>query len=82
MRICPVHFNWFLGVDGYRVGHPPLGPSNYSQSQYLEIAKGQLQEVIELFGDEGPLEVKLRKLTSIAQTSSYMVAERLLFCMD
>ena len=21
-----VHFNWFLGVDGYKVGHPPLGP--------------------------------------------------------
>lgn len=52
-----VHFNWFLGVDGYKVGHPPLGPKTYTQKEYLEIAKGQLREIIEMFGDEGPLEV-------------------------
>ena len=37
-----VHFNWFLGVDGYGVGHPPLGPKHYTQEAYLEVAKGQL----------------------------------------
>jgi hypothetical protein len=52
-----VHFNWFLGVDGYKVGHPPLGPKQYSQDEYLAVAKGQLQEVIEMFGEEGPLEI-------------------------
>lgn len=34
-----MHFNWFLGVDGYKVGHPPLGPKTYTQAEYLEIAK-------------------------------------------
>ena len=76
-----VHFNWFLGVDGYKVrccqlsititlavpltreastlqvGHPPLGPRNLTQDEYLTIAKAQLREIIEMFGDEGPLEV-------------------------
>jgi hypothetical protein len=52
-----VHFNWFLGVDGYKVGHPPLGPRRYTQEAYLEVAAGQLREIIALFGDEGPLEV-------------------------
>ena len=52
-----VHFNWFLGVDGYKVGHSPLGPKRYTQEEYLEIAKGQLREIIAYFGDEGPLEI-------------------------
>ena len=52
-----VHFNWFLGVDGYKVGHPPLGPRKYTQEEYLEIAKGQLREIISMFGEEGPLEI-------------------------
>ena len=52
-----VHFNWFLGVDGFKVGHPPLGPRSYTQEEYVAIAQGQLTEIIEMFGDEGPLEV-------------------------
>ena len=52
-----VHFNWFLGVDGFKVGHPPLGPRSYTQAEYSAIAQGQLREIITLFGDEGPLEV-------------------------
>ena len=52
-----VHFNWYLGVNNFEVGWPPLGPKNYTQAEYLAIAKAQLEEVIDLFGDEGPLEV-------------------------
>ena len=52
-----VHFNWFLGVDGFKVGHPPLGPTQYTQAEYVAIAQGQLAEIIAMFGDEGPLEV-------------------------
>eukprot|EP00040_Diaphanoeca_grandis_P029076 m.169306 g.169306 ORF g.169306 m.169306 type:complete len:509 (-) comp31560_c7_seq1:37-1563(-) len=52
-----VHFNWYLGVDGYKVGHPPLGPKTYTQQEYLQIAQAQLKEIIDMFGDEGPLEV-------------------------
>lgn len=52
-----VHFNWYLGVNNFQVGWPPLGPKNYTQAEYLAIAKAQLEEVIDLFGDEGPLEV-------------------------
>ena len=52
-----VHFNWFLGVDNFKVGHPPLGPKQYTQEAYLEVVKGQLEEVIGLFGTGGPLEV-------------------------
>jgi len=40
-----------------QVGHPPLGPRNLTQDEYLTIAKAQLREIIEMFGDEGPLEV-------------------------
>ena len=54
-----VHFNWFLGVDGYKVGHPPLGPQKYTQAEYLTIAKAQLREIVAMFGDEGPVEVLL-----------------------
>ena len=40
-----------------QVGHPPLGPRSLTQDEYLTIAKAQLREIIEMFGDEGPLEV-------------------------
>ncbi len=52
-----VHFNWFLGVDGFKVGHPPLGPRSYSQQQYLDIAKGQIGELLGLFGEDGAFEL-------------------------
>lgn len=52
-----VHFNWYLGVNNFEVGWPPLGPKNYTQAEYLAIAKVQLEEVISLFGAEGPVEV-------------------------
>ena len=52
-----VHFNWFLGVDGYKVGHPPLGGKTYIQDEYESIAKAQLKEIVEMFGDDGPLEI-------------------------
>ena len=52
-----VHFNWYLGVNNFEVGWPPLGPKGYTQAEYLAIAKAQLQEVIDLFGAEGPVEV-------------------------
>jgi hypothetical protein len=42
-----LHFNWFLGVDNFKVGHPPLGPNAYTQEEYLAIAEVQLRE---LFG--------------------------------
>ena len=38
-------------------GHPPLGPKKYTQEEYLAIAKGQLREIIAMFGDEGPVEI-------------------------
>ena len=31
-----VHFNWYLGVDGFKVGHPPLGPRSYTQAEVTE----------------------------------------------
>jgi len=40
-----MHFNWFLGVDGFEVGHPPLGPRSYTQQEYLAIAEAQLREI-------------------------------------
>eukprot|EP00041_Stephanoeca_diplocostata_P031425 m.978381 g.978381 ORF g.978381 m.978381 type:complete len:539 (+) comp23956_c1_seq20:62-1678(+) len=52
-----VHFNWYLGVSGYKVGHPPLGPRTYTQEEYLAIAMAQLREVSRLFGDDGPVEI-------------------------
>ena len=47
------HFNWFLGVDDFKVGHPPLGPRSYTQEEYLEIAKAQLLELVALFDEPG-----------------------------
>jgi hypothetical protein len=50
---------------GFKVGHPPLGPKSYSQAEYVELAKAQLREVVGLFGDEGPLEVRLPSILMI-----------------
>jgi hypothetical protein len=44
------HFNWFLGVDGFKVGHPPLGPKSYTQEEYLGLAKTQLEEISGNYG--------------------------------
>jgi len=41
----PLHFNWYLGVDGFTVGHPPLGPRSYTQEQYLAMAETQMREI-------------------------------------
>ena len=41
-----LHFNWYLGVDGFKVGHPPLGPRSYTQEEYLKIAEAQLDELV------------------------------------
>jgi alpha-L-fucosidase len=45
-----MHFNWFLGVDNFQVGHPPLGPKNYTQDEYLGLAKTQLREIFGKYG--------------------------------
>jgi len=53
-----VHFNWYLGVDAFKVGHPPLGPRSYTQAEYLAIATAQIGEVSALFEEDGgPFEV-------------------------
>lgn len=72
-----VHFNWYLGVNNFEVGWPPLGPKNYTQAEYLAIAKVQLEEVISLFGAEGPVEVWFDgKPTNCAQFRSYTQASQ------
>ena len=54
-----VHFNWWLGVDHYQVGHPRIDHSlpNLTQAEYLEVAKAQLTELAARFGPDGPVEI-------------------------
>ena len=54
-----VHYNWFLGVDAYRVGHPRIDPAlpNLTQAEFLTIAQTQLAELADRFGPEGPVEI-------------------------
>eukprot|EP01048_Picozoa_sp_COSAG05_P024493 COSAG05_NODE_5788_length_1088_cov_1.409505_1_plen_302_part_10 len=54
-----VHFNWWLGVESYRVGHPRIDHSlpTLTQPEYLEVAKAQLTELASRFGPEGPVEL-------------------------
>jgi len=54
-----VHFNWWLGVHNYTVGHPRIDRNlpNLTQAEYLGLAKSQLSELVSLFGDAGPMEV-------------------------
>lgn len=48
------HFNWFLGVNDFAVGHPPLGPRNYTQAEYSAVAEAQIAELLGIFGDDEP----------------------------
>jgi len=48
-----LHFNWFLGVDGFKVGHPPLGPRSYSQAEFLDIASAQMKELLGGYAEAG-----------------------------
>ena len=50
-----MHFNWFLGVDGYKVGHPPLGNKTYTQDEYLTIAEAQMREIFGKYTASGEL---------------------------
>ena len=54
-----VHFNWWLGVAGYEVGHPRIDRAlpNLTQAEFLAVAKSQLVELADRFGAEGPVEV-------------------------
>ena len=54
-----VHYNWWLGVDGYKVGHPRIDHAlpNLTQTEFIEIAKTQLTELAARFGPEGPVEI-------------------------
>ncbi|CAE7233501.1 FUC1 [Symbiodinium natans] len=52
-----VHYNWFLGVDDFKLGHPPLGGRNYTTEEYLAVVAGQLEEIVTAFGKDGPMEV-------------------------
>ena len=46
------HYNWYLGVNNYKVGWPPLGGKTYTQAEYDSMASAQLKE---LFTNYGPL---------------------------
>eukprot|EP01064_Diplonema_japonicum_P034425 TRINITY_DN7118_c0_g1_i1.p1 TRINITY_DN7118_c0_g1~~TRINITY_DN7118_c0_g1_i1.p1 ORF type:complete len:457 (+),score=91.30 TRINITY_DN7118_c0_g1_i1:71-1441(+) len=48
------HYNWFLGVNDFKVGWPPLGGVTYTQEQYNDIVGKQLRE---LYGYKGAYEV-------------------------
>eukprot|EP00658_Telonema_sp_P-2_P054327 TRINITY_DN43213_c0_g1_i1.p2 TRINITY_DN43213_c0_g1~~TRINITY_DN43213_c0_g1_i1.p2 ORF type:complete len:579 (-),score=102.30 TRINITY_DN43213_c0_g1_i1:283-2019(-) len=54
-----VHFNWWLGVHDFQVGHPRIDPTlpNLTQADYLSAAKAQLTELVSRFGEEGPFEI-------------------------
>ena len=54
-----VHFNWWLGVNGYEVGHPRIDRAlpNLTQAEFLAVAKAQLTELADRFGPEGPVEI-------------------------
>ena len=47
-----VHFNWYLGVDDFAVGHAPLGPRSYTQQEYVAIAQQQLRELFAIFDED------------------------------
>ena len=63
-----VHFNWYLGVDDFAVGHAPLGPRTYTQQEYVAIAQQQLRELFTIFDedDDGrpPYEVRVVRCDS------------------
>ena len=52
-----VHYNWYYGVDKFKVGHPPLGPTSYTQSEYSKLAAAQLTELIHVFDDDDLFEL-------------------------
>ena len=54
-----VHFNWWLGVNGYKVGHPRIDHAlpNLTQAEFIKIAKTQLTELSDRFGPDGPVEI-------------------------
>ena len=47
-----IHYNWYLGVDDWKVGHPPLGNRNYTQNEYEKIASGQIRELLKIVREE------------------------------
>jgi hypothetical protein len=57
-----VHFNWWLGVHDYQLGHPRLDPrlpNLTDTAEFLYLVRLQLIELATLFGKEGPLEIWL-----------------------
>ena len=70
-----MHFNWFLGVDGYKVGHPPLGPREYTQAEYLEIAAGQMRELFGKYTPDGPGEIWFDGGTGPSNTTASAVVK-------
>eukprot|EP01060_Flectonema_neradi_P011252 TRINITY_DN18350_c0_g1_i1.p1 TRINITY_DN18350_c0_g1~~TRINITY_DN18350_c0_g1_i1.p1 ORF type:complete len:467 (+),score=70.25 TRINITY_DN18350_c0_g1_i1:79-1479(+) len=45
------HYNWYLGVNNYKVGWPPLSGKNVTQEQFDQIASLQVQELLTQYGE-------------------------------
>ena len=45
------HYNWYLGVNEFKVGWPPLGGKNYTQQQFDKIASQQVEELLTQYGE-------------------------------
>eukprot|EP00730_Choanoeca_flexa_P005344 TRINITY_DN11927_c0_g8_i1.p1 TRINITY_DN11927_c0_g8~~TRINITY_DN11927_c0_g8_i1.p1 ORF type:complete len:500 (+),score=78.50 TRINITY_DN11927_c0_g8_i1:22-1500(+) len=45
------HYNWYLGVNDFKVGWQPLGGVSYTQDEYNAITAVQLKELLDMSDD-------------------------------
>ena len=66
-----VHFNWWLGLSNFRVGHPRIDATlpNLTQAEFLAIAESQLTELAGRFGGDGPCEIPLSNRESVLENT-------------
>ena len=44
-----VHMNWYAGVTNGAVNADPIGPTNYTQQSFVDMAGAQIKEIADLF---------------------------------